>query len=560
MKIMPFDGIVTRAITVELQEKLIGGRIDKVYEPTANELVLTIRNHRMNFDLLISIHPMYARIHVTKEKFINPEQPPLFCMVLRKHLIGSRIEHIEQIDLERIITINLRGNDEIGDSVFHQLMIEIMGKHSNVILIEQDTKKIVNAMKHVPPSVNRYRTILPGATYMFPPSQDKISLLNSDALEVVRKLDFNAGKIDRQIVNHVTGLSPFIAKELVARTRLGSQTVYIEQFEKLQHEIVNNQFKPAIYEGEREDFHVLSLSYLEPKKQFINVSELLDAFFANKAERDRVKQQVRDLTRFIQTELNKNKRKLNIHEETLLKAEKANTFQKYGELLTANMHLVKKGMTKINVIDYYDENQGEITIPLKDDLTPSENAQRFFSRYRKLLTAKKRAELEKRKTIAEISYLESVLQQLEHAREEDVEDIRLELQEEGYQKQRQQRRKKKEQPKPEQFTSSDGTIIYVGRNNKQNEYVTHRIAHKEDIWLHTLNIPGSHVVIKASEPSEQTLLEAAQLAAYFSKARQSESVPVDYTKVKYVKKPAGAKPGFVTYTEQRTLYVNPKKL
>lgn len=556
---MPFDGIVTKAVVEELAENLVGGRIDKIYEPTNSELVFTIRNNRTNYSLLISIHPSYARIHLTESEFINPSEPPLFCMVLRKHLIGSRIEKIKQISLERIIAIDLRGKDEIGDSVEHQLLIEIMGKHSNVMLIEKDTQKIVNAMKHIPPSVNRYRTILPGSTYVFPPSQDKLNPLRDSEDTFIRKLDFNAGKLDRQIVSVLMGFSPFIAKELVHRAHLGSQAKLEKEFIKLRNQLSSQQYEFAMYENNREDFHVLPITYLPKKREFNSANELVDAFYANKAERDRVKQQVRDLTRLIQNELNKNKRKLKIHNETLKQSKEADKYQKYGELLTANMHLVSKGMKSIEVIDYYDPEQKELTIPLKEDLTPSENAQRFFSRYRKLLHAKDRAAEEIQKTEEEIVYLESVLQQLEDAREEDVEEIRMELEEEGYQKQR-QKRKKKVKPKPDQYTSSDGTVIYVGRNNKQNEYVTHKLAHKEDIWLHTLNIPGSHVIIKSSEPSEQTLIEAAQLAAYYSKARDSESVPVDYTKVKYVKKPTGAKPGFVTYTEQKTLFVTPKKL
>lgn len=560
MKVMPFDGIVTRAVTRELQENLIGGRIDKIYEPTDTELILTIRNNRKNYSLLISIHPSYARIHLTETSFMNPETPPMFCMTLRKHLIGARIEQIEQVDMERIITISARGYDEIGDSAYHELIVEIMGRHSNVVLLEKKTKKIINAIKNVPPSVNRYRTILPGADYISPPSQNKLNPLTATADELINKLDFNAGKIDRQIVSHLLGFSPFIARELVERTELGSQTSYKKQFTRMQSELNNNDYLYATYKNKREDFHVLPIHYLELEERFNSASELLDHFFANKAERDRITQRVRDLTRLVQNELNKNKRKLKIHADTLKTAKRADRYQKHGELLTANMHLVKKGMDSITVIDYYDENQGEITIKLQTDLTPSENAQRFFNRYRKLLTAQKRALYEKRKTKAEIDYLESILQQLEQAREEDVEEIRNELQEEGYQRQRRKHRSKKQKPQPEQFTASDGTTIYVGRNNNQNEYVTHRLAHKEDIWLHTLDIPGSHVIIKDGNPSEETLLEAAELAAYYSKARQSESVPVDYTKVKYVKKPRGGKPGFVTYTEQKTLFVTPRKL
>ncbi len=560
MNSMPFDGIVTNAVIHELQSKLIGGRINKIYQPTNTELLFTIRNHRMNFTLLISIHPSYARFHLTNTRLQNPEEPPMFCMTLRKYMNGARIEAIEQHGLERIVTIDIQGRDEIGDRIYHQLILEIMGRHSNVVLIEKETKKIVNAMKHIPPSINRYRTVLPGVDYKLPPSQDKLHPLEIKPEQLVRKLDFNSGKMDRQIVQLVTGFSPFIAKELVERTHLGGQKEYEKQFKKMQEEIKTKAFLPAIYKNRRDDFHVLPVHYVEEKERYSSVSEMLDSFFENKAERDRVVQQVRDLTRLIENELKKNKRKIKIHKKTLQKANQLESYQKYGELLTAHMHLMEKGMEKIKVVDYYDEAQPEITIPLQEDLTPSENAQRYFNRYRKLQTAQKRAQVELKKAKDEVQYLESVLQQLEQAREEDIEEIRLELQEQGYQRQRKRGRRKVEKPKPEQFLSSDGTTIYVGRNNNQNEYVTHRLANKEDIWLHTLDIPGSHVVIKSANPSEQTLLEAAQLAAYYSKARQSESVPVDYTKVKYVKKPRGAKPGFVTYTEQKTLFVTPKKL
>ena len=270
-----------------------------------------------------------------------------------------------------------------------------------------------------------------------------------------------------------------------------------------------------------------------------------------------MKQKTNDLLRLIKNELDKNKRKLDIHEKTLQEAEKAERYQKFGELLTANMHLVKKGDTEINVIDYYDPDQNEITIPLQIDKTPSENAQNYFKKYRKLQAAEEKAMIEIEKTEKEVQYLESILQQIENARPEDIEEIREELREEGYLKKQVTKKRKKDKPMPDKYVASDGTVIYVGRNNKQNEYVTHRLANRNDIWLHTLNIPGSHVVIKSSNPSEETLFEAAQLAAYFSKARQSQSVPVDYTEIKYVKKPSGAKPGFVTYTEQKTIYVTP---
>lgn len=558
VKEMAYDGIVTKAITEELQEIVIPGRINKIYQPSETELVITIRANRKNHTLLLSIHPSYARIHLTNDKFQNPEQPPMFCMLLRKHLSGAIIEKIEQDNLERIVSISCRTRDEIGDETYTTLIIELMGRHSNIILLNNKNNKIIDCIKHVPAYQNRYRTLLPGSDYIKPPSQNKLNILEIDSTEFIKKIDFNSGKIDRQIVQTLTGFSPMLAKEFVYRTKLGAKKAFQEQFDKMQTEIKQKQYVPAIYKEEREDFHVIDMT---AKKQyaetFPSVNEMIDTFYSGKAERDRVKQRAKDLYRVIKNEYDKNVRKLKIHEKTLKSSKRADEFQKLGELLTANMHLIKKGDSEVTVIDYYDPDQSEITIQLQNDLTPSENAQRYFTRYRKLSNSKKVVQREIIRTKHEINYLEEVLQQIELAREDDIEEIREELKEQGYLKKQKQRQRKRRKPKPEQFTSSDGATIYVGRNNKQNEYVTHRLAHRNDIWLHTLNIPGSHVVIRDNDPSEQTIMEAAQIAAYFSKARLSASVPVDYTQIKHVKKPAGAKPGFVTYDNQKTLYVTP---
>lgn len=554
---MPFDGIVTRAITEELKTALLGGRINKIYQPTNTEIVMTVRNNRKNHALLLSIHPSYSRIHLTNDSYQYPNEPPTFCMVLRKYLASAIIEDIKQYDLERMLSIQVRGFNEIGDVVTYTLMIEIMGRHSNILLLNDDQTKIINCLKHVPPFQNRYRSLLPGADYKFPPSQDKLDLLTMDEEQFIRKLDFNAGKLDRQIVQMLTGVSPFLAKELIHRANLGSDETYGKVFLSFQEEVAQNKFVPMIYQNQGEDFHVIELTYQEAGEQFATANEMVDAFYSNKAERDRVKQQARDLERVVKNEIAKNERKVKIHEKTIKKSEKAPVYQKQGELLTANMHLVKKGDTSVTVIDYYDPTQAEMTITLQADKTPSENAQHFFKQYRKFSSAKGKAELERKKAISEIAYLEQILQQIESARDEDVEDIREELREQGYIRKQKQNRKRKKKPTPEKFIATDGTEIYVGRNNNQNEYVTHRLADKEDIWLHTLDIPGSHVVIRDANPSEETLLEAAQLAAYYSKAQQSASVPVDYTKIKHVKKPSGAKPGFVIYTDQKTLSVTP---
>ncbi len=557
---MPFDGIVTRAVTNELQDLLLPGKISKIYQPTAQELIFTIRSQGVNQSLLFSIHPTYARIHITKDSYINPKEPPMFCMVLRKHLGGATINSIEQDRLERVITFSFTTRNEIGDQSEKQLIVELMGRHSNIILVNEETGKIIDSMKHISMAQNRHRTILPGHDYVKPPEQDKLNPLEIDGEDLIKRIDFNAGKIDRQLVQHLTGYSPFITKEIVRRAKLGDMSVYKEKFEEINHDVIANNFQPAIYVNDREDYHVIEITTDKLTKQnFDTVSEMLDNFYSGKAERDRVKQQAKDLSRFIRNEINKNERKLKKHYQTLKKAEKADDYQKYGELLTAHLHLVKPGDTAVNVIDYYDPEQNEVEIELNPQLSPSENAQRFFKNYQKLKNSRKIVQTEIKKTEEEIDYFDRLLQQIDVAGEEDIEEIREELRDEGYlRKQRTKSRKNKVQkPVPETFIASDGTEILVGKNNKQNEYLTMRLARRDEIWLHTKDIPGSHVVVRHTDPSEETLLEAAKLAAYFSKSQNSSSVPVDYTLIRHVKKPNGAKPGYVTYDNQKTLFVTP---
>ncbi|MGM8364195.1 Rqc2 family fibronectin-binding protein [Virgibacillus sp. W0181] len=558
---MPFDGVVTKSVVEELQTQIVPGRISKIHQPTSTEVVFTVRSNRKNHSLLLSIHPAYARFHVTKDTYQNPDEPPMFCMVLRKHILGAVVEQIEQDGLERIITFHLKTRDEIGDISYKFLTIELMGKHSNIILLDHHKEHIIDSLKHVPPYQNRYRTILPGSPYKRPPIQNKQNPLAITSVDFIKQLDFNAGKIDKQIVQSLDGISPLLAQEMVHRAHLGSEKKYMEVFSDIQTLMKEKRYSPTIYQNEKEAFHVVPItSFQGEKKAYSTTNEMLDTFYSGKAERDRVKQQTRDLYRFIKNEFEKNKRKLIIHEKTIKKADKAQTYQKMGELLTANMHLVSQGDTFVQVIDYYDPEQKELTIELLPDKTPSENAQHFFTKYRKLNTSKQKVQREINKTKEELNYLELLLQQLERAKEADIEEIREELREEGYLKrQKHVKKRKKALPTPEKYTATDGTTIYVGKNNKQNEYVTHRLAHRDDTWLHALDSPGSHVIIRGKEPSEETLMEAAQLAAYYSKAHQSASVPIDYTKVRNVKKPKGAKLGFVTYDKQKTIFITPDK-
>lgn len=561
---MPFDGVVTKAVIDELEPLLVSGRITKVYQPSQTEIILHIRNNRKNHVLLCSIHPMYARFHLTNDDYRNAlsdsGNPPAFCMLMRKHVIGARIDAIEQQGLERTITFKLMTTNEIGDSSYKYLILEIMGRHSNLMLLNEDQEHIIDSLKHVPPSLNRHRVILPGARYIPPPSQDKLNPLNIDGNEFIKKLDFNRGKLDQQIVTVLDGVSPFLAQEITYRAHLGKPDVYKQAFLDIQQAINQKQYRPTIYRGHKEDFHVIEItSFKGQTLSFESTNHMLDQFYSGKAERDRVKQQAKDLHRLIKNELDKNKRKLKIHHKTLAKAENAESYQRLGELLTAHLYLVKPGDTSVTVTDYYDPEQKQVTIELDPQRSPSENAQDLFKTYRKLIHSRDKVQEEMTKTEKEIAYLELILQQLEVAKETDLVEIREELQEQGYLKRQTKSKKQRRSqvPEPEMYTSSEGITIYVGKNNKQNEYITTRLARRTDIWLHTKDIPGSHVVIRHDDPGEVTLKEAAQLAAYFSKARHSSSVPVDYTQIRHVRKPQGAKPGFVIYDHQKTIYVTP---
>ncbi|MCX2825374.1 hypothetical protein COM13_08590 [Bacillus pseudomycoides] len=559
---MAFDGLFTRAITHEIANSLQTGRISKIYQPSKYEVLLHIRANGKNQKLLISAHPTYARMHLTNQSYDSPALPPMFCMLLRKHLEGGFIEKIEQIDLERIIQITVRSRNEIGDESLKTLVIEIMGRHSNIILVDAKTNIILDSLKHVSLAVNRHRTVYAGAEYVAPPAQHKINPLQIETQdEFIRPLDFLAGNMDKQLVGAFMGISPLFAKEVVKKAVMVNEHALSEAFFTLQKPMQAHQYEPTMITANgKEFFYLFPLTHLKgDNKTFLSVSELLDRFFFGKAERDRVKQQAHDLERFMHNEKAKNEKKLIKLQKTLQDAGKADKYQLFGELLTANMYALKKGDKEIEVVNYYDENGGTVKITLDPLKTPSENAQRYFQKYQKAKNSVAIVKEQIEKTNEEILYFDSLLQQMEAASSKDIEEIREELAEEGYMRNRKSKNTKKKTSKPilDKYTSTDGTEILVGKNNKQNDYLTTKFARRDEIWLHTKDIPGSHVVIRSLEPTEETLLEAAKLAAYYSKAKDSSSVPVDFTKIRHVKKPSGAKLGFVTYDNQQTLYVTP---
>ncbi|MCP3739033.1 Rqc2 family fibronectin-binding protein [Rossellomorea sp. BNER] len=557
---MSFDGLFTRAMTQELSQSIECGRINKIHQPYKNEIIFIVRANGKNHKLLLSAHPSYSRVQLTEESYENPTVPPMFCMLLRKHLEGYMIESISQVGLDRIIVFEIKGRNEIGDISYKKLMVEIMGRHSNIILVDKDRNMILDSIKHISPSINSHRTVLPGHEYVMPPQQNKKNPFESTDEDILRSIDFNSGKLDKQIVESFSGISPLFAKEVVYKAGLANQKSLPKAFLSLVDRIKKQQYNPTFKNGKKETFYLMNLEHLEGSVQtFPSLSQLLDRYFYQKASRDRVKQQGNDLERFIKNERDKNQNKIVKLEQTLNDAKQADRYQLLGELLTSNIYAAKKGMEEIEVINYYDEESSMIKIPLNPQKSPSENAQNYFSKYQKAKNAMVIVHEQIEKAKDEIQYFEQLLQQLESALPKDIEEIREELEEEGYLRAKKTSKKKKVNHKPEveEYTSTEGTTILVGKNNKQNDYLTNRIANKNDIWLHTKEIPGSHVVIKDENPSETTINEAANIAAYFSKARESSSVPVDYTMVKQVKKPKGAKPGFVIYEGQQTIYVTP---
>ncbi len=559
---MSFDGLFTKSMSEELFQHINGGRINKIHQPYANEVILIVRANGKNHKLLLSAHPSYSRAQLTNESYENPQDPPMFCMLLRKHLEGAIIENIYQKELDRIIIFDIKGRNEIGDVSYKQLIIEIMGRHSNIILVNKENNLILDSIKHVSYAVNSYRAILPGQAYKFPPEQNKLNPLTASAEDVLKALDFNSGKLDKQLVSSFAGISPLLAKEILFRCELPTQDNVLRAFEEVINMFRKKAYRPCIMQhNTKELFYCFTLKQAEEAiKTFTTLSEMLDRFYFGKASRDRIKQQAQDLERFIVNEKEKNAKKIGKLQDTLRESEQGEIFQLYGELLTANIYQIQQGMSEIEVINYYDEEGKTVTIPLQPQKTPSQNAQAYFTKYQKAKNAISVVTEQIQLATEELQYFETLLQQLDSAQPKDIEEMREELQEGGYLKQRHKKGfKKAKDAKPllDEYMSTDGDVILVGKNNKQNEYLTNKLSKRDDIWFHTKDIPGSHVVIRNSNPTEKTLEEAAMLAAYYSKAKNSSRVPVDYTQIRHVKKPKGSKPGFVTYDHQTTLYVTP---
>ena len=540
---MSFDGFFLHHMVEELRRELVNGRIQKINQPFEQELILQIRSNRQNHRLLLSAHPVFGRIQLTQTTFENPAQPSTFIMVLRKYLQGALIESIEQVENDRIVEMTVSNKNEIGDHIQATLIIEIMGKHSNILLVDKSSHKILEVIKHVGFSQNSYRTLLPGSTYIAPPSTEShnpFTVKDEKLFEILQTQETTA----KHLQSLFQGLGRDTANEL--------ENILVSDKLSTFRNFFNQETKPCLTET---SFSPVPFAN-QVGESFTSLSDLLDTYYKDKAERDRVKQQASELIRRVENELQKNRHKLKKQKKELLATDNAEEFRQKGELLTTFLHQVPNDQDHV-ILDNYYTNQ-PITIALDKALTPNQNAQRYFKRYQKLKEAVKYLTDLIEETKATILYLESVETVLNQAGLEEIAEIREELIQTGFIRRR-QREKIQKRKKPEQYLASDGkTIIYVGRNNLQNEELTFKMARKEELWFHAKDIPGSHVVISGNlDPSDEVKTDAAELAAYFSKGRLSNLVQVDMIEVKKLNKPTGGKPGFVTYTGQKTLRVTP---
>ena len=549
---MTFDGLFTHAMIHELNQTLQNGRVTKISQPYPNEVILTIRANRTNYPVLLSANPRYARFQITQIPYTNPAVPTNFTMMLRKYLEGAKLLEIKQLDNDRVVYFEFLTRNELGDKLPLLLSAEIMGRYSNVILINQSTNKIIDTIKHVGMDQNRYRTLLPGATYRQPPTQNKENPFEqeSNTFEKLIQKYPNREVLADSLLKQYQGISRDNALALADKLHSSNNSVqafndFLAMTEDPIPTMNGNNF--SIFTDNPND------------KKFTTLSEMLDVFYHTKANRDRVQQQGGQLLHVIRKNLQRNKKKLKKLSNELKATENADEYRIKGEVLTTYLYQIKRGMTKITLPNFYDNNK-EITISLSNQLSPSQNAQKYFKKYQKLKNAVTFVNEQIELTKKEVAYLEEIQTQIELATPADLDDIKTELQQEGYIKKKQQKSKRSSRVKinkPESFIASDGTEILVGKNNLQNEKLTLHTAKKTDIWLHAKNIPGSHIIIKSNNPSDETLFEAAMLAAYFSKFRSSANVPIDYVQVKNIRKPNGSKPGFVIYEGQKTLTVTP---
>ncbi len=580
---MALDGITLNLVCRELNGLLTGGRIDKIHQPEKEEIVLQVRSHGRNHKLVLSAHPEHARMHTTQEPKTNPQTPPMFCMVLRKYLEGGKILGFAQAGLERVININIQTGDELGRQVELQLLLEIMGKHSNLILADASTGNILDGIKRYSHAVSRHREVLPGRPYVAPPSQGKHDprALHEDDFRNLLYCYPLESRVVQNLLKILDGFSPELCRELVTRAGLDPDILLadcgdyeaIRLWQALQQlllPLTGAPYQPTLVQEKATPPKTITFSYLElyqyagcEQQAYPTLNLLLDAFYSARRAQGKLHNQRAALLKLVQAELDRLAKKLALQEEAISSGRAAEKFKLWGELITANLFRIDRGQSEVQAVDYYHPDCRTVTIPLEPQLTPNENAQAYFRMYNKGKAGISATEPLRQLTLDELKYLESVRITLNNAQSvAELAEIRQELVEQGYLKDKEKpgKREKPAKPEPMRFRSSTGQLILVGKNNKQNDYLTLKVAKPRDIWLHVKDIPGSHVVVpldKQEFPNDTTLEQAAALAAYFSQARGSSTVPVDYTHVRNVKKPSGAKPGMVIYDNQWTLYIDP---
>ncbi len=578
---MSFDGFVTRNIVAELSQTILNGKIDKVYQPESDEIIISVRTFGGSHKLLLSASASNPRVHLTNVKRENPMTPPMLCMLMRKHLCGGVVTAVRQMGFDRVIRIDIKTHNELGDECICSVIIEIMGRHSNIILVDENDR-VMDCAKHIDFTVSAVRQMLPGITYSQPPSQDKISPDEITLTQLMEELSDMPEDtlLDKFLVSKIMGMSILLARQIVYNFSGNTQmikgdvdtaafVVYTVDFIK---ELVQNMFSPSLVldKGDKKPsaFSCVKLSQYENGamvEEFSSISQVVDSYYELRSLRERINRHAAYLTKLVNNNIERCEKKLIIHRESLKDAEGRDKYKMYGDLITANIYRINYGDKSVTVQNYYSDDCEEIEISLDETKSPSQNAQRYYKKYNKAKTTESYAIEQIELAENEKFYLESVADNIEKIESlPELEEIKQELLQEGYLRERADKKKKQQSKfEPYKFMSDDGYEILVGRNNRQNDELTIKKAYSTDIWLHTKQIPGSHTIIRTrgeGEVPDRTLLQAARLAAYYSKARNSSQVPVDYTQVKNVKKPKGAKPGMVIYDNYNTLYVLPETI
>lgn len=553
---MAFDGLFIHSLLNSIKSTLVNGRLSKIYQPFEQDLVLTFRNERKNYQLLISANAQYPRFYLTKKAIANPDKAPTFVMVLRKYLEGSILQEIEQVGVDRIVNFRFSNRNELGDQVQLVLSVELMGRHSNVILYDNSNGHIIDLLKRINPDENRARILLPKAKYELPPLNPGINGFDLSEQEFKQKA---AANDPSEFAGQINGLDRDDRSELIGYLEddfsYSSFRTFINQFDK------KGAFVLLTPRNKRKIFPYLPYHLdLVKESSDPDLNHALDEFYLYQANHDWVKQKSSKIERLVKNEQKKLTKKVVKLKKQLEQAENSEGYRIRGEILNANLAQVKPGMTKISLPNYYDNNR-PIEIKLDAALSPARNGQKYFTRYKKLRDSIKHVKEQIEIANDNLRYFDSIQTAIDNAEPEDIDQITDELINQGYLKrpQKQKRKKKVTEHNLNKFKLSSGKTVLVGKNNYQNDWLTLKKANKTDIWFHVKNIPGSHVILQDANPSDDDILEAAEIAAYFSKAKNSAHVQVDYVQDKRVKKPNGARPGFVIYTGQNSIEVTPEK-